>query len=40
MQTIIETAFVDKKTKSLLTGWVDYEDSGHFEADLSILYVS
>ena len=40
MQTIIETAFVDKKTKSLLTGWVDYEDSGHFEADLSILYIS
>ena len=40
MQTIIETAFVDKKTKSLLTGWLDYEDSGHFEADLSILYVS
>ena len=40
MQTIIETAFVDKKTKSLLTGWVDYEDSKHFEADLSILYVS
>ena len=40
MQTIIETAFVDKKTKSLLTGWLDYEDSKHFEADLSILYVS
>ena len=40
MQTIIETAFVDKKTKSLLTGGLDYEDSGHFEADLSILYVS
>ena len=39
MQTIIETAFVDKKTKSLLTGWVDYEDSKHFEADLSILNI-
>ena len=40
MQTIIKTAFVDKKTKSLLTGWIDYEDCEHFEADLSILYIN
>ena len=37
MQDIIETAFIDKQTKSLLTGWLDYKDSEHFEADLYIV---
>lgn len=37
MKDIIETAFIDKQTKSLLTGWLDYKDSEHFEADLYIV---
>ena len=34
MQDIIETTFMDEQTTSVLTGWLDYEDSEHFEADL------
>ncbi|MFC2370916.1 beta-ketoacyl synthase N-terminal-like domain-containing protein, partial [Segatella oris] len=34
MQDIIETTFMDEQTTSILTGWLDYEDSEHFEADL------
>ena len=38
MQDIIETTFMDVQTTSILTGWLDYEDSEHFEADLYIAY--
>ena len=38
MQDIIETTFMDEQTTSILTGWLDYEDSEHFEADLYIAY--
>ena len=38
MQDIIETTFMDEHTTSVLTGWLDYEDSEHFEADLYIAY--
>lgn len=38
MQDIIETTFMDEQTTSVLTGWLDYEDSEHFEADLYIAY--
>ena len=38
MQDIIETTFMDEQTTSVLTGWLDYEDSENFEADLYIAY--
>ena len=38
MQEIIETTFMDEQTTSALTGWLDYEDNDHFEADLYIAY--
>ena len=38
MQDIIETTFMDEQTTSILTGWLDYEDSEHFESDLYIAY--
>ena len=38
MQDIIETTFMDEQTTSVLTGWLDYENSEHFEADLYIAY--
>ena len=38
MQDIIETTFMDEQTTSVLTGWLNYEDSEHFEADLYIAY--
>lgn len=37
MNEVIYTAFVDRKTKSVLTGWLDYEDNENFEADMYIL---
>ena len=37
MQEILQTAFMDRQTKSAVTGWLDYEDDSHFEADLYIV---
>ena len=37
MNEVIDTAFVDRKTKSVLTGWLDYEGNENFEADMYIL---
>lgn len=37
MQEIWQTAFMDAQTQSAVTGWLDYEDSTHFEADLYIV---
>ncbi len=37
MQEILQTAFMDAQTQSALTGWLDYEDATHFEADLYII---
>ncbi len=37
MQEILHTAFMDGQTKSAVTGWLDYEDATHFEADLYIV---
>lgn len=34
---VLETAFMDKKTESVLTGWIDYENDACFEAELYIL---
>ena len=37
MQEILQTAFQDSQTQSAITGWIDYEDAEHFEADLYIV---
>lgn len=37
MQEILQTAFMDGQTQSAVTGWLDYEDATHFEADLYIV---
>lgn len=39
MKEILETVFMDSKTKSVLTGWIDYEDGEHFEADLMLIEI-
>ena len=30
------TAFADQTTKSIISGWIDYQDDNHFEADIYI----
>ncbi len=37
IHNVIDTVFMDKKTESVMTGWIDYEDESHFEAELFIL---
>ena len=37
MQDLIEAALTDGCTTSLLTGWVDYFDDNHFEANIKIV---
>ncbi len=37
MREAIESTFADTTTRSVLTGWIDYEDAQHFEADLRIV---
>ena len=36
MLEILETAFLDRQTTSVLAGWLDYEDAEHYEAELYI----
>ncbi len=36
MEKIILTTFQDKGIKSVIGGWVDYQDEQHFEADLKL----
>lgn len=36
MHDILQTAFSDRATESILGGWIDYADDGHFMADISI----
>lgn len=36
MSEILNAAFLDPATQSILGGWIDYEDEEHFEAELSI----
>lgn len=36
MEEILQASCRDAQSKSLLTGWIDYEDERHFEADLKI----
>ena len=37
MENVVKTVFQDRHIKSVLTGWVDYEDEEHFEADLALV---
>ena len=37
IQAMIEAAFEDEGTKSVLAGWVDYSDGGHFEAKMRLM---
>ncbi len=37
MMQIQQAAFCDPSTKSMITGWIDYEDEAHFCADMYIL---
>lgn len=39
MNEVLETVFVDTQSKSVLTGWIDYEDGEHFEADLMLIEI-
>lgn len=36
MEEILQVSWRDAQSKSFLTGWIDYEDERHFEADLKI----
>lgn len=36
MEEILQASCRDAQNKSFLTGWIDYEDERHFEADLKI----
>lgn len=36
MEEILQASYRDAQSKSFLTGWIDYEDERHFEADLKI----
>lgn len=36
MEEILQASCRDGQSKSFLTGWIDYEDERHFEADLKI----
>ena len=35
-EEILQASCRDDQSKSFLTGWIDYEDERHFEADLKI----
>lgn len=37
MREVLETVFMDSGTKSVLIGWIDYEDENHFEAQLMLV---
>lgn len=37
MQQVVLASLLDESTRSMITGWLDYEDNDHFEADLFII---
>lgn len=37
IKEVLDTVFMDSETKSVLTGWINYEDEAHFEAELMIV---
>lgn len=36
MERIVRVSFSDKTTKSMISGWVDYQDKDNFVADVAI----
>ena len=39
IEQVVEASFIDKDTTSMISGWLDYRDDAHFEADLFITEV-
>lgn len=39
MYEVLDTLAQDKQIKSVLTGWIDYEDDTHFEVDLELIEI-
>ena len=37
IEKVMKATFGDGKTKSIVGGWIDYQDDSHFEADIFIL---
>ena len=37
MKQVVQASLLDNSIKSMVTGWIDYRDDEHFEADLSII---
>ena len=37
MRQILASTFLDETIQSILTGWIDYEDEQHFEAELKLI---
>jgi len=37
MERMARTVFLDSCTQSVLTGWVDYFDITHFEANMKLI---
>jgi 3-oxoacyl-[acyl-carrier-protein] synthase-1 len=37
MRQILASTFLDETIQSILTGWIDYEDDQHFEAELKLI---
>ena len=37
MKQVIEATLMDGATTSILTGWVDYSDHGHFSARIQLI---
>lgn len=39
MQQVLQASCLDPATRSILCGWIDYEDDDHFEADMKLLEI-
>ena len=37
MKQVAQASMLENSIKSMVTGWIDYLDDEHFEADLSII---
>ncbi len=37
MRQVLASTFLDETIQSILTGWIDYEDEQHFEAELKLI---
>ena len=40
MHQVVASTFLDDSLQSMLTGWIDYEDESHFEAELKLIVKS